>query len=51
MTQATESSPSISAPGWSTVGLGYPVASVVVRVARGPIDRDTTGPDEDRARR
>lgn len=38
------------APGqatWSEAGLGYPVASVVVGVARIQDGRDTTGRDED----
>jgi len=33
--------------GWSTTGLGYPLASVVVGVARDQDDRDTTGRTED----
>ena len=32
---------------WSTTGLGYPLASVVVGVARHQDDRDTTGRTED----
>ena len=37
-----------SRPGaWSESTLGYPVASVVVGVARNQDDRDTTGRDED----
>ena len=36
---------------WSQTRLGYPVASVVVGVARNQDDRDTTGRHEDRAAR
>jgi len=36
---------------WSKARLGYPLASVVVGVARDQDGRDTTGRDEDKAAR
>jgi len=44
--------PEIHAPAhaWSDTTLGYPLASVVVEVARDQDRRHTTGRDEDRAR-
>lgn len=36
---------------WSRTRLGYPLAAVVVGVARNQGDRDTTGRDEDGAAR
>jgi hypothetical protein len=35
---------------WTLTGLGYPLGSVVVGVARDQDDRAMTGRDEDRAR-
>ena len=35
---------------WPATGLGYPLASAVVGVARDQDGRSTTGRDEDRAR-
>ena len=46
MIRAIELRPVMSV-GWSTTGLGYPSASVVVGVARHQDDRDTTGRTED----
>jgi hypothetical protein len=46
MIRATERCP-VTALGWSNTGLGYPLASVVVGVARDQDDRDTTGRTED----
>ena len=46
MIRAIEMRP-VMAIGWSTTGLGYPLASVVVGVARDQDDRDTTGRTED----
>jgi hypothetical protein len=46
MTRAIELRP-VMRVGWSTTGLGYPSASVVVGVARDQDDRDTTGRTED----
>jgi hypothetical protein len=37
----------VTAIGWSTTALGYPLASVVVGVARDQDDRETTGRTED----
>ena len=51
MTLATDTTrPNWTAAWWETL-LGYPVASVVVGVARNQDDRVTTGRDEDRAAR
>jgi hypothetical protein len=54
MTPATDTSRT-SRPNWAATRsktlLGYPVASVVVGVARNQDDRVTTGRDEDRAAR
>jgi hypothetical protein len=49
MTRATEPKYG-SAAVWPGTGLGYPLASVVVGVARDQDGRATTGRDEDRAR-
>jgi hypothetical protein len=38
---------SVTVIGWSNTGLGYPLASAVVGVARDQDDRDTTGRTED----
>jgi hypothetical protein len=46
MTRAIERRP-VMGVGWSKTGLGYPLASVVVGVARDQDDRDTTGRTED----
>jgi hypothetical protein len=46
MTRATELRP-VMTIGWWNTGLGYPLASVVVGVARDQDDRDTTGRTED----
>lgn len=37
----------VTAGEWSNTGLGYPLPSVVVGVARDQDDRDTTGRTED----
>jgi hypothetical protein len=50
MTPATKRSAG-SRVRWSTARLGYPLASVVVGVARDQDGRDTTGRDEDGAAR
>jgi hypothetical protein len=42
MTRAIEVRP-VMEHGWWNAGLGYPLASVVVGVARDQDDRDTTG--------
>lgn len=49
MTRATDTGRPIRAAAWSQTRLGYPLASVVVGVARDQDDRDTTGRDEDGA--
>jgi hypothetical protein len=49
MTQATEPKYRYRAV-WPGTGLGYPLASVVVGVARDQDGRATTGRDEDGAR-
>jgi hypothetical protein len=46
MIRAIELTPAV-AIGWSNTGLGYPLTSVVVGVARDQDDRDTTGRTED----
>jgi hypothetical protein len=46
MIRAIELRP-VMATGWSTTGLGYPLPSVVVGVARDQDGRDTTGRTED----
>jgi hypothetical protein len=51
MTRATDTSRPNRTAAWSKTRLGYPVASVVVGVARNQGDRVTTGRDEDRAAR
>ena len=50
MTPATEPRGG-SFAAWSKTRLGYPLASVVVGVARDQDGRDTTGRDEDKAAR
>lgn len=51
MTRATDTSRPNRTAECSTTRLGYPVASVVVGVARNQDDRVTTERDEDRAAR
>jgi hypothetical protein len=50
MTRATDPNAGMRAT-WSKARLGYPLASVVVGVARDQDGRDTTGRDEDGAAR
>jgi hypothetical protein len=51
MTRATETHAPVRAGARLQTRLGYPVASVVVGVARNQDDRVTTGRHEDRAAR
>jgi hypothetical protein len=51
MTRATDPRRPNRTAAWPKTPLGYPVASVVVGVARNQDDRVTTGRDEDRAAR
>jgi hypothetical protein len=51
MTRATDTNRPNPPATWSKTLLGYPVASVVVGVARNQDDRVTTGRDEDGAAR
>ena len=51
MTRATDQSRPTRVAAWSQTPLGYPLASVVVGVARNQDDLVTTGRDEDRAAR
>ena len=47
MIPATDRRARASAVMWAAAGLGYPVPTVVVGVARDQDGRDTTGRDED----
>ena len=51
MTRPTEAGGANRPATWSRTMLGYPLASVVVGVARDQDDRVTTGRDEDGAAR